>query len=221
MRFLGKHSGREKQLRALECEAQRLWQARRHAPIIPLEHPYQRGWDKFYVLDERIAQRPNAVVFRVMLAQINRRIHSRERSFVSRRGYPIELHPKIIPVREWLKLGWPAKQQRFFGYGHWRLDDEPWTPIKWRKHVAGFKLVHTSWLREEIQPHLITHQRVELPAVRSRLAEIEAHMEFTQGWRRLDRLHGRRQWWRKFSAAIHELRSAHSFTDQLEIHSPD
>jgi len=31
------------------------------------------------------------------------------------------------------------------------LDDRPWTPIKWREHITGFKLMITSWLREEIQ----------------------------------------------------------------------
>jgi hypothetical protein len=216
MRFLDKHSGRDKRLLVLEREAKRLRHAQDHAPVIPLEHPYQRGWEKFYVLEERVAKRPDAADFRAMLALINRRVYSRTRDFVNRCGHVTVLRPRIIPEREWMKLAWPARRQRFFGYGHWRLDDQPWTSIKWRPYLTGFKLVHLSWLREEIQPHLITHQRVELPEVRSRLAEIEAQMEFTQGWHRLDRLHGRRQWWRKFETAATALRSAHSLTDQLD-----
>lgn len=156
-----------------------------------------------------------------MLAQINRRVYARERSFINRAGHEILLRPKIIPTREWLKLAWSASHQRFFGYGHWRLDDQPWTPIKWRRHITGFKLMLAWWVREEVQPHLITHQRVELPEVRSRLAEIEADMQATAGWRRLDRLHGRSQWWRRFDAAADELRSSDAFEDQLKVHTPD
>lgn len=221
MRFLDKYSGRDKRLRALEREVNRLHRAQGDAPIIPLERPYQRGWNKFYVLADRVDERPDVAVFRAMLAQINQRVWSRERSFLNRAGHEIVLRPAIIPVREWLKLAWPASHQRFFGYGCWRLDDQPWTPIKWRRHITGFKLVHAWWLREEIQPHLITHQRVELPEVRSRLAEIHAHMQLTQGWCRLNRLRGRRQWHCNFTPTLNERRAVNSFHDQLAENSPD
>ena len=208
MRFLDKYSARDKRLLAFERELRRLNQVQRDAPIIPLERPYQRGWVKFYVLDADIIRRADTAIFRAMLPQINQRVITRDRSFVNRCGHPILLRPRIIPVREWLKLGWPAKQQRFFSYGNWRLDHEPWRPIKWREHVLGFKLINLSWLREEVQPHLITHHRVDLPEVRSRLAEIENHLEFTRGWDRLHRLHGRSQWWRRMTSSASELRSS-------------
>ena len=129
VRFLDKYAGREKRLRALEREVNRLRHAQGNAPIIPLERPFQRGWVKFYVLEDRVSQRPDAAVFRAMLAEINRRVYARERSFIARDGHEVLLRPKIIPTREWLKLAWPMSHQRFFGYGHWRLDDQPWTPI--------------------------------------------------------------------------------------------
>jgi len=59
----------------------------------------------------------------------------------------------------------------------------------------------TSWLREEIQPHLITHQRVDLPKSVLRLAESILTWSSTQGRYRLNRLHGRSQWWRRMVAA--------------------
>jgi hypothetical protein len=220
MRFLDKYSGRDKHLLALERELHRLYHAQTHAPIIPLERPYQRGWVKYYVLESRIAQRPDATLFRMMLTQVNQRIYSRDRSFRKKCGQEILLRPRIIPTREWLRLAWPASHERFFGYGSWRLDDQPRTPIKWRRHVTGFKLVHVWWFREEVQPNLITHQRVELPEVRSRIAEIDAYLEDTCGRRRLDRLHGRSDWWRRFCFTGHELRSKASFHEQLN-NTPD
>src|ERR1051326_359346 len=199
MRFLDKHSARDKQLRALEREMDRLRHAQNHAPIVPLEHPYQRGWVKFYVLDDEVAKLEDTSMFRAMLPHINKLVYAHDRSFVSRRGnHPIVLRPRVIPTREWIKLAWPLRYHRFFRYGSWRCDDRPWMPIRWREHIHGFKLTATWWLREEVRPNLITHQRVELPEVRSRLAEIETYMEITEGWNRLHWLRGRRQsWWRR------------------------
>ncbi|MCX6951740.1 MAG: hypothetical protein NTV51_06190 [Verrucomicrobia bacterium] len=221
MRFLDKHFAREKQLRRLEREAQRLWQAQGAAPIIPLERPYQRGWVKTYVLEDRIERRPDAELFRALLREVNKRVYSRERSFVNRGGHPIVLRPQVIHVREWQKLAWPASHQRFFAFGTWRVEDVKfWLPPH-RAWTCGYKLISMWWLREDIQPHLITHQRVDLPDVKSRLAEIEQHMRLTQGWRRLDRLHGRRQWRWDFTAPLEVLRSTDSFSDQSNGFSPD
>lgn len=221
MRFLDKHTAREKQLLALERELYRLHQAKRHAPIIPLERPYQRGWAKFYVLDDAILRRADTTMYRAILPVINQRVVARDRSFMNRHGHPILLRPRIIPGREWLKLGWPAKYHRFFSYGRWRLDHEPWRPKKWREHVSGFKLTNLSWLREEIQPHLITHQRVDLPEVRSRLAEIENHLEATQGWEQLRSLHGRSRWWLRMTSTANELRSSETLREQVRDNTPD
>ncbi|ACB74338.1 hypothetical protein [Opitutus terrae] len=221
MRFLDKHVSRDKRLLSLERELNRLYQAQTHAPIIPLERPYQRGWMKTYVLDARVSQRPDAMLFRTILTQVNRNVYSRERSFLNRNGDEIRLSPRIIPTAEWLKLAWPASHQRFFGYGCWRLDDQPWTPIKWRRYITGFRLIHMWCLREDIQPHLITHQRVELPKVRSRIAEIETYLSATAGRCRLDWLHGRSRWWRRYSFTAHELRSEASIEEQLHQHTPD
>ncbi len=221
MRFLDKYAARDKRLLALERELNRLYHAQAHAPIIPLERPYQRGWVKTYVLEERIAQRPDTSVFGSILTQVNQRVYSRARSFLNRAGHEILLRPRIIPTREWLKFAWPASHQRFFGYGSWKLDEEPWTYAKWRRHITGFKLVHSWWLREDVQPHLITHQRVDLPEVRSRIAEIDAFFEATCGRQRLSRLHGRSQWWRRFSFAAHELRSNAACHAEMLNHTPD
>lgn len=221
MRFLDKHSGRDKRLLALERELNRLGKAQANAPIIPLERPYQRGWVKTYVLGDRIDQRPDAAVFRTILTHVNQRIYARHHSFTRPNGDEIVLRPRIIPTHEWMKLGWPMSHQRFFGYGSWRLEDEPWMPVRWRKHVSGFKLVRTAWLKEDIQPRLITHLRVDLPEVRSRIAEIEAFLTATCGRHRLDRLHGRRQWWCRLSRTLVERRSAEDFHDHLLNNTPD
>jgi hypothetical protein len=204
MRFLDHRAARDQHLRSLEREVNRLRQAQDNAPLVPLEHPYQRGWVKTYVLREDVWRRPDTDVFRAVLKLINRRVRARRPTFTTLDGDPITLEPKIIPVARWTALALPAAQQRFFGLGHWPFeyrDDflvefrSRWKFGRRKEYVVGYKLQSTWWLAEEIQPHLITHQRVELPWVHRRLAEIEAHMSATCGWERLRRLHGHRQWW--------------------------
>ncbi len=220
MRFLDKYFAREKELRRLARETWRLRQARRAGPIIPLERSYQRGWVKTYILDERIARRPDAQIFRTILQTVNRKVHSRERSFLSRKGYPIELHPRKIYPREWSKLNWPASHQRFFAFGMWRVDDPEFWHLSDRARRPGYKLINTDWLREEVQPHLITHQRVAMPEVESRLADIEAHMGQTRGWDQYHRLRGRRvAYWRRYDAGRAEEREIVNRDDQLRSQS--
>jgi hypothetical protein len=216
MPYLDKYATREKYLRQLEREVDRLCHAQGNAPVIPLEHPFQRGWVMSYVLRADVTRRPDVDLFRKVLAVVNQRVYSRNRDFVRPNGDHIVLRPRIIPFAEWDKYGWSMSQQRLFGYGHWRLEDLRYSSLRWRCHVLGFKLISTWWLEEDIQPHLITHQRVELPEVRERLAEIEAFMTARTGWPRLNRLHGHKNHWRGFEWSAPELRAETAYRDQFE-----
>jgi hypothetical protein len=215
MRFLDQHAAFAKQLRSLGRERSRLQRAQGNAPVVPLERAFQRGWEKTYVLRADIHHRPDRRVFSEVLPFVNQRVYSRTREFQSREGKPIALHPRIIPVAEWRQLAWPASHQRWFAYGHWRIEDRPWIPPHWSRHILGFRLVRSWWLEEQMRPFMITHQRVELPEVRRRLAEIERYMDMHSGWERLMRLHGRSRWWRHLSSTRSELRQESSDESHL------
>lgn len=59
-----------------------------------------------------------------------------------------------------------------------------------------------------VEPNWITHQRVVMPEVESRLAEIEAHMYATRGWERYYRLKGYRKWrYSKYDLRLDERRA--------------
>lgn len=201
MTLLRKHSSRDKKLLALEREANRLHQAQRDAPIIPLERPYQKGWIKTFALAPDLHRRPDAEVFRTVLAKINNRLWARTREFLNKNGEPLVLRPRVISPREWERLRWPASHRRLLAFGDWETGDDYFIHFRaWfrRRHrVNGYSVHRPWWLREDIQPHLITHRRVNLPDVETRLAEIEAKFRCTEGRQRLSWLHGRRVvWWR-------------------------
>jgi hypothetical protein len=218
MRFPDKYTTRDKHLLRLERELARLRHAHWHAPIIPLEHPYQRGWVKSFVVREDALQHPEATAFKEILKVVNHEVFSRNRAFIDRKGAPILLLPRIIPPRDWRKLAWPIKCQRLFAFGRWSKEDiYPWSLQRFRSHIVGFKLMRAWWLDENVQPNMITHQRVDLPEVRSRIAEIEAYMEVHLGWKRLGRLHGQNRRWDNDPAPVAEQRACASFADQLDL----
>jgi hypothetical protein len=222
MRFPDKHQARDKQLLRLEREVWRLCRARHDAPVVPLERPFQRGWTKTYILPEGIERRRDAPILRAILAVVNRRVYSRDRSFVHRHtGKTIELGPRVLHVREMEQYSWSPQHRALFELGTWLIDDGPsW--IRWRRgHFLGYKLVRTEWLREDVQPHLITHRQVLLPDVESRLAEIESFLTHTCGRYRLDRLRGRSQWWRRMEESHADGQAREAFAHAIADFTPD
>ncbi len=218
MRFTDKYAQRDKGLLRLERELNRLHQAQGQAPIVPLEHPYQRGWVKSFVLRPDALHHPEAAIFSAVLTVVNQRVLSRNREFVSSRGHAIVLRPRIIPVWEWSRRPWPFSHQRLFVYGRWQTERfYSWSTHRYSEVEVGFKLFRTWWLEEQVQPHLITHKRAELPEVRSRIAEIESYLEANLGRCRLDWLHGRSRWWRRIGpASAAEQRAAATLADHCE-----
>jgi hypothetical protein len=81
---------------------------------------------------------------------------------------------------------------------------------------VGFKLIRFWWIEEKIEPLLITHQRVDLPDVRSRMAEIDAYLTACQGHHRLCRLHGRHRRWIGGPEAASMQRASAALDDQLD-----
>lgn len=191
MRFHDKYAHRDKHLLRLERELNRLRNAQWHAPIVPLERPYQRGWVKTFTLREDALHHPEVLVFQAVLKVVNDRIISPTREFIRRNGEVIILRPRIIAPHHWPRLAWPVSHQRLFAFGRWPVEDiYPWTEHYFRRSIYGFKLLRSWWLNELVLPNMITHHRVELPEVRSRITEIEDHLRHRLGWSRLHRLHG-------------------------------
>lgn len=220
MRFNDHHSHRDKALLRLERELNRLCRAQWHAPVVPLERPYQSGWIKSFGLREDALHHPDIAVFRGVLAVVDRQIRSRNRDFLDRTGQPIVLRPRILDLREWRKLAWPFRYQRLFAHGNWPDDHFPtWAQRVWRHRKMGFKLMSTWWLMEQVRPCLITHQRVDLPDVRSRIAEIENHLRHRLGWKRLRWLHGQRAHWRDETEPLSVRRVSSDLIAQRENHT--
>ena len=72
---------RDKQLIKLYKRRNELWEQRTLLPMVPLEHPYQRGWKRFFVLRDDMRHSPRKDFNEALLPKINTVEYHRDRSF--------------------------------------------------------------------------------------------------------------------------------------------
>ena len=60
----------EKQLIQVSKLEKELWKKRNALPFLPLEIPYQKGWQRYFVLREDIARSNDALFYNVLLEKI-------------------------------------------------------------------------------------------------------------------------------------------------------
>jgi hypothetical protein len=61
----------EKQLIQLSKREKELWKKRRELPLVPLVAPYQKGWQRYFVLREDVARSNDALFYDILLEKIN------------------------------------------------------------------------------------------------------------------------------------------------------
>lgn len=215
----------EKQLRGMERERRVLRQIQWDFPLVPLEQPYPRGWERWFEWTPEALRRDDAARLPKLLEVLQNREVSRWQDF---RRYVWKLRKEIpIPheIPQWslwsyTKLKLPNELWGYFEtYPHGPLSQpghlEYLREIRWGGPIT-FR--HPHWLVSRLGPHWITHRRVAMPEVESRIAEIEAWMDRTRGWQKLSRLHGKRQW-RTDGRRIRLLTSLHRRETTDEVHA--
>lgn len=103
---------RDKQLIQLDKRRTELWQQKRLLPMVPLEHPYQRGWKRFFVLRDDIRRGPRAAFYETLLGKINTVEYHHDKSFKrkKRRKKRYGYEAKQQFLREFQLYSWQANQ---------------------------------------------------------------------------------------------------------------
>jgi len=178
-----KQTDKDKSILKLQRELSRLWQAKWNYPLIEVDVPYQNGWTKSFELRDDISRRTDAAVFKKILKRINSKVFCRTKNFLKRDGTAIPHDLDVIGVNEWEGLGWPEHYKKYFYFGY---------IIRHRRIIKCYSFINSYYFVDKIEPHIITHQRVVIPQVESRIAEIRAKM--SRGlWNRLNNLKGCRR----------------------------
>ncbi len=189
----------DKKIRKISNKLEELWRTFQHAPSVPLEKPIQRGWVRHYVLTREAELHPDVAILREILEKIGTEEYHWRRDF--RRGRRagkgmIEIKQSLrpIPMSDWNREPekYPDRWKRFFH----REFRQGYYSYSWEALQKGHQWVYVfndSQLFElKVEPHWLTHVKVIDPLAIERKAELHAWMYRHNGWRRYDRLKGRR-----------------------------
>jgi len=156
------------QLRKLEVS---LWKKRRDLPLVPLENPYQKGWQRNFKLRDDIAKSSEAPFYRELLEKINTWQFSPEKYFKEkkkrkRRRVYIE---KIQNVKEFSEWEWRSpkleltekEKTHFYKRERWCSNfkrykihyvfDEPW---RYLLRVSPYMITHTKMVDSDLESQI-------------------------------------------------------------------
>ena len=152
----------EKQLIQLDKLEDELLKKRRALPLVPLATPYQKGWERRFVLREDVARSNEALFYKTLLEKINTVQHASEKSFKRKKKrkrkhlYVEELQiVKEFSESEWRspKLAFTEKEKIHF------YKKERWCPnYKCYKIRYVFSEPWRYVLR--VRPNMITHTKM-------------------------------------------------------------
>lgn len=209
----------DKALLELVKESSRLRNAKWSAPLVELEKPFQRGWVRFFALSAKAKHRKDSKELEKLLSFLNNKQYSRRRDFCVRQGkskkwIPMSQGLQRLHVHEILKRKIPENLFRYllnFKYeslGNWDNAEK----LRRLHYPWKFGVSDPTLFELVVEPNWITHHRVVMPEVESRLTEIEAYMHATCGWERYYHLKGYRKW--RYS--VYDLRRDEQIMRQVE-----
>jgi hypothetical protein len=181
--------GFEKKLRALDRERRDLWQKQRNLGWVKLEKPVIRGWKRFFVLRDDVAESIHAEFFKSILDKIGTVNFSNRKDFKARKkrvkkwGYETKKQELLKPEAWQLKkMNFTEKEQSFFEEKVILNKHRLWVKVYEFKEPWRFVL--------KIKPNMITHTRVRNVEMESRAAELDNYFDMNYLQPRLDKLYG-------------------------------
>jgi len=189
----------EKRLRALDREWNHLGKLDREAPLVALNEPYPRGWERRFELSAAALRRNDCHRLEKLLPVIQQIDRSKTREFKHydwrQKKVAAWLHlPLRFSLRSFRRLRLPEELWGYFEtHAHHPLGTPGFVNHLRRIHWGGpIHFRFPEYLVSKTVPHLITHRKIDQPEVTSRLTEIESILERNGGWGKLSRLEGRR-----------------------------
>lgn len=169
----------EKQLIQLSKTENKLREQRNKLPNVPLEKPYQKGWERSFFLREDVAKLANADFYTSLLDKINTYQHSRYKTFKKRkrkyRKYVYQEKPQLLKEfteRDWTcsKLKLSDKEKSLFE------KQEVWCIFQ-----KGLKISYVfkeSWrFVLKVKPNIITHTKMIDEILEQEIAEISDYID--------------------------------------------
>jgi hypothetical protein len=169
----------DKRLIKLSKTREQLWQQKQNLPMVPLEHPYQRGWKRLFVLLDEIKRGPRADFYDAILKKINTVQYHHDCSFKtkkrrkSRYGYKTQKHE----LREIDQHCWDTNR--------FKLSEGERTcftrveSFNTAYHRVEIKYVFTEPWRFvlKVMPHIVTEVKLHDNVLQQQIAAVDNHIE--------------------------------------------
>ncbi len=206
--------------RALIEELDRLRSVVWNAPIVPLEQPYQRGWVRYFKLDAELSNRMDYPQIAIVLKALNRVQYCRLGTFLRRKrkgkGMRVREHHLRIPsTRDLETYKLPEELLRYLVLPSGRSLNSYDECRQMR--IDGYRLAlrfcFAEFCESVTEPYMITHQKVVLPEVASRLQLLENMFERERLWERLFPC----RWYERYLERDRTLRLCHEWEIQEEL----
>ena len=181
---------RDKQLIQLDKCQNLLWKQKSELPMIPLEHPYQKGWKRFFVLRKDVQQSPKATFYQGLLDKINTVEYHNDKSFKRRKRkrwrYHYEERPQTLR---------PIHEYEWFNNKLKLTDDEQLCFYRNEEYVARRDKVIVTYLFVEpwrfvlvVKPHIIYEVKMIDEVLEQELKAIDNQIENNCLWCKIHKL---------------------------------
>jgi len=181
---------RDKQLIQLDKRQHLLWKQKRELPMIPLEHPYQRGWKRLFVLRDNVAKSPRAEFYQGILKKINDVRYHHDRCFKVRKRRKCRYYyaEKIQTLREITEREWLANNLKLSdAEKHCFYQKLEWDKNKYSM-VATYVFIEPWRFMLIVKPHIISEVKMHDELLEQELKEIDNHIENHSLWYKIRKL---------------------------------
>jgi hypothetical protein len=223
---------RSKYFRRLHAEERELWLEKYHAPKVELDQPFQRGWERFFILSEKAKLREDAEDLAFILRFFRNHQYCRKGWF--RTGQPngrrwfkgeIEKHRLPTPgIDDLIAACFPRRLYPYFKARYLNLL-EGLPPVRKLKPHQRFEKItfrYPHLFTSRTQPYLVTHLPLHDPALEARLHEIKTILWHTGPRGEIYKaLHHRKYRWDENELSKSEQSMRENFKDQLKEANSD
>ena len=155
-----------------------LWKERNNLPFIPLEKPYQKGWERSFFLREDLAILSNADFYKSLLHKINTYQYFHNKTFKKqkRKYKKYVYHEKPHLLREFSEQEWASSKLELSEKEKALFEKQEGWCIICKCFKVSFRFIESWRFVLKIKPNIITHKKMINEILEQELAEISDHI---------------------------------------------
>ncbi|MFA6248563.1 MAG: hypothetical protein WC615_16605, partial [Mucilaginibacter sp.] len=169
----------DKRLIKLSKTREQLWQQKQNLPMVPLEHPYQRGWKRFFVLRDNVKHSPRKDFYEALLPKINTVEYHQDKSFKrkKRRKQRYVYQVKAQMLRELSQHSWDINRINLTEEEKVCFTRVETFDVKTYRTDVKYVFAEPWRFVLKVAPHMVTHTKLMDADIERELSYIDDHID--------------------------------------------